>query len=196
MKFAVVPLLTLFLLLASGRSLASAQEITLPPEVVKRQASVPETVLYRVLLHQAATFKDKADELDRQGKDGSPYRQHISNLLGLNAQQMIALNQVALQYRQESAQVELAIADSVRRFRELNKSLHEGQQATLPPEAKYLINRREEGIRHARDQFHSTLGDKEFLRIDGQVKSRYSAGFQHGGSAGFSDTNARGGGDK
>jgi len=178
---ATVAFLTLFLVFTVARS-ATAQEVILPPDVVKKQAAVPETVLYAVLLHQVAAFKDKADELDRQGKDGSPYRHHIASTLGLSAQQMLYIDSVALQYREESKGTEAEIAESVQRFHDQNKSLAEGQHATLPPEAKYLLHMREEGIKRARDQFHSLVGDNEFVRIDGMVKSRYRAGFQRAAS--------------
>ncbi len=70
MRFALT-LLSLFIRLPNAGALF-AQEVVIPPEVAKRQAAVPDTVLYAILLHQVATFKDKADELDRRERMAHP----------------------------------------------------------------------------------------------------------------------------
>lgn len=161
-------------------AVSRAQEIQLPPSAASHQAAVPETVLYEILLHHVAIFHDKAEELDRQGGDGSPYRHHITAKLGLSPQEMLYLDSVALQYREESKQVNEEIATSVDNFHAYHKTLPVGTKPTLPPEAKRLIAEHNQLVKNARDKFHVLVGDAEFTRIDGLIKSRFRADVRTG----------------
>ena len=158
------PIIFSVLTLCTNLALSSPQEITLPSAITKRQAAVPETVIYSILLHQVAAFKDKADELDREGRDGSPYRHHIAIKLGLSPEEMLFLNSVALQYRTDAEETDEQIAESVKQFRAYHANLPSGARPPLPPEAKYLIEKRDQIILQARDRFHSLVGDAEFRR--------------------------------
>lgn len=152
-----------------------AQEVVLPPSVEKRQAAVPDTVLYSILLHQVATFKDMADDLDRQGRDGSPLRRHISTKFGLTPQELMSLDEVALQYREDVKDTEAQLAESVKLYREQQPFWMPGQKKSYPSEAKYLIDKRDNLVLASRDRFHALIGDDEFLRIDGLVKAHFHA---------------------
>ena len=170
---------TVLLLILSLSSFCSAisQEIVLPPSVAQRQANVPETVTYAILLHQVVAFKDKADELDRNGGDGSPYRRHLAYKFGLTNQQVLILNSVAEQYRENVRFAEQQLSDSVAKYRDANGKLPRGAQIlALPQEAKALIANRDSITLHARDQFHSWLGEDEFRRVDATIKSRIASG--------------------
>jgi len=164
--------------LCANAAISFPQEIVLPPDVVKRQAAVPESVLYEILLHHVAIFHDKAEELDRQGGDGSPYRHHIASKFGLSPQQLLYLDSVALRYREEAGQVNEEIAASVKQFHAYHATLPVGTKPMLPPEAKFLIQKHNQLVLNARAQFHALIGDDEFARIDGLVKSHYRARFQ------------------
>lgn len=150
---------------------AHAQEIVLPPEVIKRQNNIPDAVLYRVLFHHAAAFKDKADDVERLGRDASSFRNHLAHKLNLSPDQVITLNTVALEYREDAADTERQLNESVARFHAQYGVLPEGQpRPPLPPEAAYLLSERDEITLAARDRFHSRLGDAEFGRIDALIK--------------------------
>src|SRR6185437_16820443 len=89
----------ILVLLCCGSAEVMGQEIIYSPDVLQKQQQVPESVIYGILLHQAAAFKDKADELDRSGGDGSPYRHHMEAKFGLTSQELISLDKVAIEYR-------------------------------------------------------------------------------------------------
>ncbi len=166
------------LTICANLAVSFPQEITLPVAVAKHQAALPETVLYSILLHQVAAFKDKADQLDREGGDGSPYRHHIATKLGLNPQEMLCPDSVALQYRTDAEQTEEQIAESVKSFQAYHATLPSGVRPPLPPEAKFLLEKRAQIVLQARDRFHNMVGDAEFGRIDALVKSRFQRNIQ------------------
>lgn len=149
------------------------QEIVYPPEVIQKQQHVPESVIYGIVLHQAAAFKDKADELDRSSGVGSAYRHHMEAKFGLTPQELMYLDRVAIEYRDRVRGVEGDLKDSVARFRVMNAGLQRGWRVLPPPsEASNLLMKRDGLILHARDEFHVLIGDKDFARIDALVKYR------------------------
>jgi hypothetical protein len=150
-----------------------SQEISFPSSVIAKQQKVPEVLIYSILLHQAAAFKDKEDEMDRKGVDGSVFRRHIGTEFGLSNQQVIMLYSVALQYRDQVKDSENKLRASVERFRERNAQLPKGAHVLPPPsEAVGLTASRDALILLARDRFHSMVGDLDFSRIDANVKMR------------------------
>jgi hypothetical protein len=179
-------------LLCCGPAEAVGQEIIYSPEVLQKQQQVPEPVIYGILLHQAATFKDKADALDRRGGDGSPYRHHMETKFGLTPQELISLDKVAIEYRAKVKGPESDLKDSVVRFRVVNANLQRGWKALPPPsEAGNLLAKLDALALGARDEFHALVGDSEFARIDALVKYHVvshhrdddSPASAHGGSA-------------
>jgi hypothetical protein len=178
--------------LCCGPAEAVGQEIIYSPEVLQKQQQVPESVIYGILLHQAATFKDKADALDRSGRDGSPYRHHMEAKFGLTPQELVSLDKVAVEYREKARGPESDLKDSVIKFRVMNANLQRGSSALpAPGEAANLLAKLDALTLSARDEFHSLVGDSEFAKIDALVKYRVvshhrdddSPASAHGGSA-------------
>lgn len=164
---------SLFAFLIAISQAVVGQEVSLPASVIAKQHRVPETVIYEILMHQAAFFKDQADELDRKGGDGSPFRRHMAAKFELTDQQVLILNSIAVEYREEVKGPEKDLRDSVEHFRQQNAELPRGSKTLPPPsEAQLLIARRDAVTMRAIDRFHSRLGDVEFSRIDAIVKSR------------------------
>jgi hypothetical protein len=158
-------------------TLISGQEVVLPKDVVQRQHALPDTLVYGVLFRQAAALKEQADEWDREGKDGSPFRKHLAHKFQLSPEQILSLDTAALQYKEEVADVEMEIQQSVSRFQQ-SAQLVKGQAVPpLPSEARYLISKHDAVVLRARDRFHTLLGDEDFARIDGLVKARMTKDF-------------------
>jgi hypothetical protein len=186
-----LPCMTL-VLLCCGSAEVMGQEIIYSPEVLQKQQHVPESVIYGILLHQAAAFKDNTDKLDRSGGDGSPYRHHMEAKFGLTSQELIYLNKIAIEYRAKVTGPESDLKKSVVRFRVMNANLQRKGKALPPPsEAELLLAKIDGPALHARDEFHALVGDSEFARIDALVKYRvvshlqddHSPSSANGGSA-------------
>lgn len=172
-------LVTVLALLCWAPTKSMGQEITFPPEVLQKQQHVPESVIYGILLHQAAAFKDKADALDLSGGDGSPYRHHMEVKFGLTPAELMYLNEVAIEYRENVQGPESDLKDSVSRFRAMHANFQRGQKVFPPPdEAKSLLAKRDAVTLRSRDEFHALIGDSEFARIDALVKSRIGSHLQ------------------
>lgn len=178
-------LCTILVFLCSGPAESMSQEISYPPEVIQRQQHVPESVIYGILLHQAVAFKDKADELDRSGGNGSAYRHHMEAKFGLTPQELNYLDQVAIEYRDKVRGPERDLKNSIARFQVLNGNLQRGWKVLPPPaEAENLLAKRDAMILQARKEFHTLVGDKEFARIDALVQYRVLSHLQNEHSPG------------
>jgi hypothetical protein len=159
--------------LLSQLGIGLSQEISLPPGVVTKQHNVPETVVYAIVFHQAVALKDRADDIDRKGGDGSALRRHMIAKFGLSDQQLLQLNSVAEEFRAEVKDPEERLRASVERFRENNAQLPRGSRTLPPPsEAATLLAARDAVILRARDRFHYMVGDEDFARLDQAIKAR------------------------
>jgi hypothetical protein len=153
--------------------IALSQEVSLPSSVIAKQHKVPETVVYAIVFHQTVALKDRADDMDRRGGDGSVFRRHMMAKFGLTDRQLLELNSVAEDFRAEAKDPEDMLRASVERFRERNAQLPKGSRTLPPPsEAAKLLAARDAVILHARDRFHTMVGDEEFDRLDQAIKSR------------------------
>jgi hypothetical protein len=166
---------TALLLTAALSCSSTAQEVVLPKSAIALQQHIPDSILYGVLFRQAAAFYQEAAILDRQGKDGSPYRKHLAHKLNLSPPEELSLEEAGLLYNIRVKPIDAEIAESAARWRAGLDVVPQGHFPPLPPEAADLLAKRDAAIEGVRDSFHASIGDSEFARIDALVKTRIAA---------------------
>src|SRR5215213_2827644 len=66
-----------------------------------QQPEVPDEVVYRHLLNHVLAFKKKAEEVEREGKDGNPFRKYFKHKANLNDYEAQTLDEIASDYDKE-----------------------------------------------------------------------------------------------
>src|SRR5262249_13457187 len=66
--------------------------------------TVPDHIIYRHLFQEMAAFRQQADELDKQGKDGSGLRHFVHRRAGLDTLQSSTFDQIVAEYEQRVAE--------------------------------------------------------------------------------------------
>lgn len=168
----VIPqVLSLSLLLCLS---CSAQEI---PRLPSDGRTMPDAVVYRILMHHAATFDQKAQELEAKGLDGSPYRKHFEQKLGLSSSQVAILMQIAREYLVANEQYERQITEVLKKFNDEHMPggvLPPGEVPPPPPAAVARIREeRNSAVLGARDKFRAAIGDVDFARADAALRTAF-----------------------
>lgn len=161
---------------------SSAQEIPLLPA---DKHVVPDSVVYRVLMHHAAAFDKKATELEAKGLDGTPYRRHFEQKLGLSPAEVVALMRIARDYQALNQKYELEVARILKEFK--GEKMPGGvippdQTPPPPPEAFATLSlQRDAATLAARDKLKLTLGERQFEKVDAGMKASFQkiTGAQH-----------------
>ncbi len=163
--------------LALGRQSQTGQTQTAQPSPPQRSAEVPDHIAYRHLFNHVLAFKKRADEEEKQGKDGTAFRNFFRRKAELKDEQGRALEEIAADCDQEvKRQDALAkvVIDTYKAQYPNGKVPHGESPKPPPAELKSMTEERKVIILRARDRLHATLGDEEFNRFDGFVK-RYVA---------------------
>jgi hypothetical protein len=151
-----------------------AQEIPLLPA---DQHTIPDTVVYRILMHHAAAFDQKARELEAKGLDGTPYRKHLEQKLGLSPSQVQILMNIAREYSASTQRYEQQIQAVLTQFSHDHApggALPPGERPPSPPAALVTIHQlRDSSTLAARDKFKTAIGDAEFARVDTALRAAF-----------------------
>lgn len=167
-------------IIAQGLSLllcftCCAQEI---PRLPADGRTIPDAVVYRILMHHAAAFDQKARELEAKGLDGSPYRKHFEQKLGLSSSQVRILMQIAREYMVANEQYERQIKGVLKKFNDEHMPggvLPPGEVAPPPPAALATIReQRDSAVLGARDKFRIAVGDVDFAKADTALRTALS----------------------
>ena len=155
--------------LALARQSQSVQQSSAQP----RPGGVPDYVAYKHLFHHVAAFKKKAEETERDGKDGAPFRTFFKRKAQLSDEQARLLDQIASDFDQEvklqDARAKVLI-DAYRAQYPDGKVPHGETPKPPPAELKVMTQERNAIILRARDRLRAAFGDDEFRRFDDFVK--------------------------
>lgn len=142
-----------------------------------RPASAPEQIVYRQFLHHLMALKERAGEIERQGKNGKSLRSHYKDEIGLNDEQANILDQIAADCDREVAALDARakkIIDAAH-ARYSNGIVSDGQQLPPPPpELRKLQEQREMIIMRARYRLRTALGEHGFQQIDDYIKLNFA----------------------
>lgn len=136
---------------------------------------IPANVTYKHLFHHVMVLKRKAEEVEREGKDGRQFRTHFIRQATLTQEEAQVLEQVAVECEQAIQLLELRAKPVVDAYRAQypGGQVPQGQHpAPPPPELRKISEERDAIILQARDRLHVALGDEKFTRFDSFVKTR------------------------
>lgn len=138
-----------------------------------RPANAPEYVIYRQFFRHLMALKEKATELERQGKDGKKLRAHYKDLARLTDKQSRLLDKIAADCEREvalqDAQAQIIITAFRARFP--GGRVPPGQQLPPPPsELRRMQQQRNNTIMRARYRLRAELGEQGFQQLDDFIK--------------------------
>ncbi len=136
---------------------------------------LPESVKYWVLFRHLTVLEAKALEVERHGKDGTPYRTMFRESAKLTEAQAARLSSIAadcIARVEEKDREALAIIHAARAAVPSGKWKKDEIPLEPPAELGRLQRERDELIDAARENLHLALGDKEFARLQGFVDEK------------------------
>jgi hypothetical protein len=134
---------------------------------------IPDFVTYRQLFRHVAFLKDKADEKERGGADGTSLRNYYKREAKLDDREARALDQIASECNAAVERLDgkaKKITDDFRAQHPGGK-LAEGELPPAPPaELRALWEERTNTILQAKERLKAAFGEQEFQRFGEYVK--------------------------
>ena len=146
--------------------------------VTQERPAVPEHIVYRHLFHHTAILSDRADEMDRQGQDGSSLRSVFQRQAALDDGQALILNRIALDCEREVKQQDArakVIIDAYRAQYPGGRVPSGQTPAPPPPELAGMQAERNAIILRARDRLREAFGEDEFHRFEEFIKNHLAS---------------------
>jgi hypothetical protein len=135
--------------------------------------AIPDYEVYRQLFHHHVTMKRKADELEKQGKDGTFFREFYRRQAQLSDDQARVFDEVASRCEEQVAEQDAkakAIVDAALAQNGGGKLANGARPPEPPPELRALWDERNAIILRAKDSLQTAFGDGEFARFENYVK--------------------------
>lgn len=137
--------------------------------------------MYRQFFRHLLALKERAAELEREGKNGNGLRSYYKDKIKLNDRDARVLDQTAADCEREIKQFDArakAIIQAVR-ARFPNGKVQSGEQLPPPPpELKRLQLERNVAIMQARERLRRAVGEHEFQKINDFIKLNFAPNVQ------------------
>lgn len=147
-----------------------AQQATSNNKSAPQQAkSIPDYAVYRQMFHHHIALKEKAQELEGQGKSGKSLRSFYQREANLNDDEARAFDEIASKCEQDVAQQDAkakAIIDTGLARYPGGKVPQGEKMPEAPAELKALWEERNAIILRARDHLRAAFGEREFQRFE------------------------------
>ena len=130
--------------------------------------AIPEFEIYRQLFHHHVTMKQKAEELDKQGKDGKFLREFYKKQANLSDAQARAFDEIASSCEDEVARQDAkakAIIDKALAKNGNGKLTRDARPPEPPSELRALWDERNAIIMRHRYGLEAAFGGSEFKRF-------------------------------
>lgn len=150
-------------------------------------ADVPEHVVYGQMFRHIKELHKKANDEERQGRDGAHFRKLYKQMARLDDRQAESLDQVAAE---TNAEVEKLNRRAMKLIGDLRAKhpegkLAPGEQPPAPPaELAELSAARLARLTEARERLRTLFGEQEFQRFSEFVRQRIKPGIRRLGEAG------------
>jgi hypothetical protein len=171
-KKRIVVLILSLMILGSGTLMIVRQGMS--KRALKRP-DIPDQVVYKHLFHHALVLKKKAEQAEKEGKDGSNFRTHFKRQASLSDEEAQTLDRIAAQWDQEMAPIEARAQALIRVYQAQfpGGQLPHGQKPPPPPaELRSLTEQRDAAVLRGRDRLKTAFGEREFERFHGFAKER------------------------
>jgi hypothetical protein len=136
-------------------------------------AQIPDTVTYRQLFRHVDFVKQKAQEKEQKGEDGSSLRAFYKRQAKLSDKQARDLDEIAAECNAAVEKLDKKAKKLVDDFRAKHPGgkLAEGEVPPAPPaELGLLQEERNNTIMQAREKLRASFGEQEFQRFSEYVK--------------------------
>jgi hypothetical protein len=150
-----------------------------PVAAEKISPEVPDAVIYRQMFRHAAALKEKADELERQGKDAKHLRGIFKRKADLSDEQAQAFDEISSQCALEIKAIDERAKPIIKAYREQypNGQIPHGQLPQAPPvELQQMTKERNDLVLRKRDELRAAFGENEFKRFQEFVKNKVAPG--------------------
>jgi len=158
-------------LLVTGATFKFRKSAAQPKQVA--QQAIPDFEVYRQMFHHHVTMKQKADELEKQGKDGRSFREFYKRQARLTDDEAKSFDQIASDCERQVAAQDLkakALRDAALAANG-NGKLEKGSRPPDPaPELRALWDERNAIITRAQYALRAAFGDNEFARFENYVR--------------------------
>jgi len=142
-------------------------------ETPQQRQAIPEFEVYRQLFHHHVTMKQKADELEKQGKDAKFLREFYKREAKLTDDEAKNFDDIASDCERRVVQQDTRAKAIVKAAlaKNGNGKLEKGAQPPEPPaELHALWDERNAIIMRAKYALQAAFGDNEFARFENYVK--------------------------
>jgi hypothetical protein len=150
-------------------------------------ADVPEHIAYGQMLRHIKELHKKADEEERQGRDGAHFRNLYKQMAKLDDHQAALLDGIVAEANGEIEKLNRRAMKIIGDLRAKHPEgrLAPGEQPPAPPaELAELSAARRDRINEARARLRSAFGEEEFQRFSEFVRQRLKPGIRRIGEAG------------
>lgn len=144
-------------------------------DVAQPHSPLPEHVAYEFLFRRQAFYKQKAEELERQGKNAKALRSVIKDEAKLTDEQVAGLDEVASSSLQEAKEID----DRAYKIINAAKSRYPGgkipqgqKPPPLPDELVVMQQQRNAIFQRGQVRLQLALGTEEFQKLDGYVRAK------------------------
>src|ERR1044072_1870598 len=148
---------------------------------------IPQYVVYSQVFRHIKELHKKADDEERQGRNGEQFRKLYKEMASLDDVQTSQLDQIASETNDE---IEKLNARAMQIIKEVRAKHPDGKlaQGELPPappaELGELSAKRRDVILQARERIRSVFGEGEFQRFDKFLQERMKPAIRRLGNAG------------
>jgi hypothetical protein len=145
------------------------------PESKLKRPDIPDQVIYKHLFHHVTALKKKAEDVEKEGNDGTQFRTHFKRQADLSDAQAQTLDQIAADCDIEIKQLEVRakLLIQVYKAQYPGGKVPHGQLPKPPPtELRTLTEQRDAVVLRGRDRLKTAFGESEFNRFSTFVKER------------------------
>lgn len=147
-------------------------------EEEKRGGAIPLRVVYRQLFHHYVALKNKAAELESQGKNGATARHYYKREAKLSDKLERELERVAAKTDKEVEQLDKKAREVINQYRAQypNGQMKKGETLPpAPPELQALQEEKNKAIMAGRDELRRAFGEDEFNRFEEFVRQNVAS---------------------
>ena len=155
---------------------------------------IPQYVVYSQVFRHIKELHKKADDEERQGRNGEQFRKLYQHMASLDDVQTSQLDQIATETNDEIEKLNVRAMQIIKEVRAKHPDgkLAQGELPPAPPaELGELSAKRRDVILQARERIRSVFGEGEFRRFDKFLQERMKPAVRRLGNAGTQPAGAQ-----
>ena len=165
------------------------------PSEMRESQQVPQYVIYSQAFRHIKELNKKADDEQRQGRDGEHFRKLYKTMANLDEVQASELDQIAAETNAEIEKLNKRAMQIIAEIRAKHPDgkLAQGEMPPTPPaELAELTAKRRDLILQGRERIRAVYGEDEFQRFDKFLQDRMKPAIRPLGIAGTTPNGPQG----